>query len=289
MVGEIRHLRYARQTHSALARNAGHAFAARHALSIYRPGAIYSLIPKNACSTMRYSIALANGFIKGPEDIGWIHENNDTFVARQDELVCADYTFVVLRCPFRRLASMFLNKFVSGEFRLDRMWNTPEQRKNRIARVWSGKFAKDPWQEEWQEFTFRKFVDFLEHPQGLTFNSHWTPQVNFLVYESYDDVFQVENFSHCAIRLSARIGVDVQDARKLTGHGLTGATDVASARAADTSVRDLCNLIRTRSPPGYKTLYDPHLAKRVAQIYQADVNLYAQHFGAGGLLFPDLA
>ncbi|WP_366939281.1 sulfotransferase family 2 domain-containing protein [uncultured Paraglaciecola sp.] len=27
----------------------------------------------------------------------------------------ADYTFVVLRCPFRRLASVFLDKFVAKE------------------------------------------------------------------------------------------------------------------------------------------------------------------------------
>ena len=40
-------------------------YSKNHTLSIYSIDAIYTLIPKNACSTMRYSIALANGFISG--------------------------------------------------------------------------------------------------------------------------------------------------------------------------------------------------------------------------------
>ena len=40
------------------------AFSSEHALSIYPINAIYNFIPKNACSSLRYSIAVANGFLE---------------------------------------------------------------------------------------------------------------------------------------------------------------------------------------------------------------------------------
>ena len=46
-----------------LPQNIGHQFAARHALNIYKSSSIYSFIPKCACSTMRLSLAKANGLI----------------------------------------------------------------------------------------------------------------------------------------------------------------------------------------------------------------------------------
>lgn len=105
-------LRYARGEEVALSQNGAHGFAAQHALVHYTSGAVYSFIPKNACSTMRYSMAIANNCISGPEDWTWIHKNNGTFVATLPELVRAPYSFVILRCPHARLASVFLDKIV---------------------------------------------------------------------------------------------------------------------------------------------------------------------------------
>src|SRR5690606_5133059 len=73
---------------------------------------IYSFIPKNACTTMRYSLALSSGCIRGRQDFDWIHNNNWTFSASFRDLVSAESSFVILRCPFSRLASFFLDKVV---------------------------------------------------------------------------------------------------------------------------------------------------------------------------------
>ena len=72
-------LRYASADIWALSQNAAHQGAARYALSLYALDAVYSFIPKNACSTLRYSLALANGVLSGPEQFNWIHTNNPTF------------------------------------------------------------------------------------------------------------------------------------------------------------------------------------------------------------------
>lgn len=107
-----RKLNHVSGTISNLSRNNEFQFALRHTLQIYTSNAIYSFIPKNACSTMRYSIAKTNGFIEGEKDINWIHNNNKTFNSDLKSLIVADYTFVILRCPYSRLASVFLDKFV---------------------------------------------------------------------------------------------------------------------------------------------------------------------------------
>ena len=95
-------------------------FSSSYTLSIYPIDAICTFIPKNACTTLRYSIAVANGFLKDINDIAWIHSNNSTFISTQREVALAKYTFVVLRCPFRRVASAFLEKFVGREIESSR-------------------------------------------------------------------------------------------------------------------------------------------------------------------------
>ncbi|WP_373416736.1 sulfotransferase family 2 domain-containing protein, partial [Vibrio parahaemolyticus] len=49
-----------------------------------------------------------------------MHNNNQTFNATLSEALRTDYSFVILRCPFSRLASTFLDKIVSRESSL---WN----------------------------------------------------------------------------------------------------------------------------------------------------------------------
>ncbi len=81
MTTRPRLFRFARRNTAALSGNGARQFALSHAMCIYQPTAIYSFIPKNACSTLRFSVALANGCVSGDSDVNWIHENNETFKA----------------------------------------------------------------------------------------------------------------------------------------------------------------------------------------------------------------
>ena len=58
---QSRLLKYVQSDTGNLRLNPKHQVAASHALNIYSSGAIYTFIPKNACSTMRLSLAIANG------------------------------------------------------------------------------------------------------------------------------------------------------------------------------------------------------------------------------------
>jgi len=260
-------LRHARGDIAPLARNKAHRFAADHALAVYGSGAVYSFVPKNACSTLRLSLAIANGAIAGPQDWTWIHHNNATFRADLRDLARARFTFVVLRCPHARLASVFLDKIVG---RRPEFWTLHRLHHDR----------PDP-----ETLTFRDFVTLLETGKSLKADIHWRPQADFLVYEDYDAWIALEDFAAAVPLLTARAGLTIADARPLTGHG-TDRLDSVSGDFADTPLWQLAEMRRAGRVPNHGALYDPGLAARVAALYQADMRIYAARFGRGGLLFP---
>lgn len=267
---KARLLRYSRQSLQALDQNTQHVFAAAQALVHYPSGAVYSFIPKNACSTMRLSLAIDNGCIAGPDDWAWIHKNNRTFRAGLREIVMAPYAFVILRCPYRRLASVFLDKIVD---RRPEFWE---------LRGLEGD-ALDP-----ETLTFRGFVDALAKPGRLRHNVHWRPQADFLVYDDYDDWFRLEDFGSVPSRLHEKAGLTVVDARSLTRHGQTG-LDRLDGHHSDTPIAVLDQHKRAGLIPDPAALYDEALRDRVWRLYREDVALYVARFGGGRLLFPETA
>lgn len=259
-------LRHAGRSPEPLRENAPHRHAAEHALVHYPSGAVYSFIPKNACSTLRLSLAVANGAIAGPEGFAWIHKNNATFRADLRALATAPYSFAILRCPYRRLASAFLDKIVS---RRREFWDLHRAHGDGI----------DP-----DALTFRGFVAAIAPPRMLRSDGHWRPQIDFLVYRSYDDLFRMEAFAAVARRLEDRIGLSLIDARPLTRHGADGLERVAGAHA-DTPCHALLEMRRAGAAPRPESLYDPDLVAGVAGLYRQDLSFYEARFGARDLLF----
>jgi len=259
-------LRHARRHKVRLQQNAPHQFAAGHALAHYPSNSVYTMIPKNACSTMRFTLAIENGCIAGAEDINWIHHNNTTFVASLRELATADYTFVVLRCPFRRLVSCFLDKFVQKTMEFWVYYNAMDR-------------SFDP-----DALSFRAFVDSLQEYRVRTINIHWRPQSDFLVYEDYDSYFRVEAFDEAVAELRERIGMQVRDARELTRHGTAG-QDAPEGSFADTPTGALKRLADDGLAPRPEQFYDEALIGAVRRFYAPDIALYTDRFGASGLLF----
>ena len=172
-------LRNARLEYSPVSQNKSYTFSLAYTLSIYPLDAVYTFIPKNACSTLRYSIAIANGFLGDISDIKWIHKNNQTFMSTPREVSLASYTFVVLRCPYTRVASCFLNKVVDGNV------ITKDAKGNRTS------------------VNFYDFLLFIKSQNRSERNEHWRNQSDFLHYERYDEYFSLESFSEAINSLGA--------------------------------------------------------------------------------------
>jgi len=262
-----RQLNYTANSYVKLNKNMQHKLAQNHALRIYNSNSIYSFIPKNGCSTMRLSLALANGCISDPKDFEWIHNNSLTFSADLPSLLLADYTFVILRCPFARLASVYLDKIVSTT------WI-----RRSLQNMLKGKLESD-------EMTFRVFVKSLIHNETLRHNIHWRPQTDFLVYKEYDDYFNLENFSFAKDTIESKTHINIVDARNLTRHGIDSFILNSDSSYADYLVEDLQKLKRNGQAPQPSALYDDELITLVQNIYKEDISLYKCFFGNENLMF----
>ncbi len=268
-------LRHARLSIVSLRHNGPHAFANRQALAIFGLGAIYTYIPKNACSTLRYSLAIHNGYLRPGDDPEWIHDNNSTFVADKQQLAEARYTFVVLRCPYRRLASAYLDKVV-GAAALARVLVAKSRSPEDIDAVTA---------EDLHRLSFADFANSCLTPASGVIDAHWYPQVGCLVYEDYDDWFSVEAFDRATEAL-ARRGFVVHDTRDRIGHSTTGLKKV-DGDFANVSAGELYRMKRAGQAPTYESFYNAETRALVQKNYADDIALYRDKIGPQGLMFQD--
>lgn len=260
-------LRHSSKSYDTLASNSQHVFAQQHALNIYPSDAIYSFIPKNACSTMRTTLAVANGCIKDVADFNWIHQNNNTFSASLAELAKARYTFTILRCPFSRLLSVYLDKFLD---RTPQAWRYVELHKRAI---------------DIEDITFEFFVKSMTRQQIRNSDIHWIPQENFLVYEDYDDFFALEDIPTMAATLKQKIDLDLVDARPLTQHGADGYRRRAVKGAYRKRPFELLKRKQAGTLPTLKSMYSDELVACVKRAYRKDISLYKRKLGTENLSF----
>jgi hypothetical protein len=262
-------LRDTATSNKALGANLGFLFAAKHALQHYQSQTIYSFIPKNACTSLRYSLAIANGAIGPGDSMHWIHQNNGAFVADLRALLSARHSFVILRCPLRRLASVFLDKFC--ELTPD-AWDFHDEIGRRIAPA---------------DLSFGEFVRALSTPSTLVRNIHWAPQSAFLVYREYRHYFSVERIVHAQAQLQQLIGLEVIDTRAMARHGLDQYKLIEddSGRFANMPVHEIFALRRQGQCPSPASLYTAELVDLARSLYRDDVALYIDRLGRGDLLF----
>ena len=163
-----------------------------------RSNTVITWIPKNACSNIRYSVALDNGAISGIEDIAWIHQNNNSFNATNKELLNAQNSIVFLRNPFKRLLSFYLDKICHVD--------------NSQVDI-SYENAKKTFNTD-KETTFEDFVDKIyQNPQLILEDIHTKPQSDFLIYTRYCRYYSVERFDDATASIFKDIGLKIKDIR----------------------------------------------------------------------------
>jgi hypothetical protein len=261
-----RSLNFTATSLESLSGNVAHQFAAQRALRIYRSQAIYTYIPKNACSTMRLSLAIENGCIENAAGYSWIHANNNTFVADLASLITARYTFVIIRCPFARLASAYLDKIVGKE----------------PAGL---QFAQLIEKSSVDGVSFDTFVRAMQKSNIRGANPHWRPQHDFLVYKRYDDYFCFEELKDAISKIQIETGMVVYDARKHTKHGLDHLNMMIEGKHENVTASEIFSMKVSGKCPHPRTLYNDELIDIVKSAYHLDYELYLSHFGPKGLMF----
>lgn len=282
----VRTLRYSSVLKKKLIDNEKHQFSQNHALRLYNSNSIYTFIPKNACSTMRLSLAFANGCVDDIADFEWIHLNNATFQSDLASLSRATYTFVILRCPYSRLVSVYLDKIVGHESLANKLYSlihreVPNKKVSILKKLYYRKSKSFI-----SSLSFYNFVKYLKEERIKVADKHWRPQVDFLVYKDYDDWFCIENFPEAATTLKQKIDLDIVDARKLTLHGVSHLEKVNNKEFPNMAASTIRQLKATGSSPTPYSLYNDELIDMVNAMYAEDIALYKAQFGTRHLMFP---
>lgn len=284
-----REFRYAAASHASLASNEQHQFAARHALAIYAKNAIYTYIPKCGCSTMRYTLAVANGCIADASDADWIHENNETFRATLQQLVACDYAFAVMRCPYRRLASFFLDTVSTGGLRVKSLFARGLLGKAADEVSRATRWSSEAWTQHWRgritSLSFAAFVDRLAQGDAVLRDHHWAPQTRFLVFRNYDDIFCMERFAEARETLQRRIGLEVIDARSMIRHDTSRYEKIDGEDCSQWPASRIAALKSRGRIPAYQSLYDARTRAVVERLYADDLQFFGERFGRDVLLF----
>lgn len=240
--------------------NENHIFSLKHTSLHYASNAICTWIPKNGCSSLRYSIAKANGAISSINELEWIHNNGESFSANSKEILQANYTFVFLRNPFKRLLSFFGDKLChqGSSSSVDQSY----------------KQAKKTFEAN-DNTSFCEFVNYIwENPQLIYKDIHTKPQNDFLIYRKYDDYFTLENYPKSVETILAKSGLKIEDIRDQNSIYTTKGLEASSEFTHSTKATEFAKLMKNRKCPIPENMYTNDLIKKVATMYLHDILLY---------------
>jgi len=263
----MRVFKYANSNYMNLLNNPAHNFCLKQTARIYRSNSLYTWIPKNACSTMRFSVAKANGCIKGLEDLNWIHSNNISFNATTETAAVSGYTFVILRCPFSRLLSAFMDKIVGS---------TPQGWLFRQTCKYSF---------DLHDLTFKQFIDEICTQPLQQLNVHWHPQTNFLLFDEYDDYFSYEKLADAIPIIEEKTGIEIIDTRAALGHDIASIKGVLQEpEPYNIAAFDLLVHKKAGRVPAPEAMFDADIIAKIRQKFAPDFQLYESKFGKSQLM-----
>lgn len=244
---------------TSIIENKDHEFARNHTIVHLKSNSICTWIPKNACSNFRYSLAVSNGAIAGERQINWIHKNNTSFAATNKELLKADYAFVALRNPFKRLLSFYCDKLCNTNVNEnDTSYDT--------AKATLGTS---------ESTTFAEFVEALwKDPSLKKKNKHIRDQCDFLVYQNYTEYFSLEKYEYMSSRLRDSIGLKLEDARPFNSVITTYKCSNCKELNYDTPAKTIGEALAKLKKPITTNMYNPQLIQKVGALYFEDILLY---------------
>lgn len=246
--------------------NENYQFAINHTKVHYRSNSVCTWIPKNACSNLRCSIAISNGAIASVEEIEWIHANNDSFVASTKEALETEFTFIILRNPFKRLLSYFLDKLCHSD--------DPQE-------DLSYQIAKDVFEFN-SDMSYEDFINYIwEYPHTINEDEHTRPQCDFVLYRNYDRYYSIERLQEALEEIHTKTGLEIYDTRNTNSIYTTKDHDSDPGITHQTKALDIKNLYNQKKSPSIKNMYTKEMIKKVSAIYLQDILLYLRRVKHG--------
>lgn len=254
-----------------------------YTLRITAKNAICTYIPKNACKTLRYSVAVANGHPDSDETVDYMHQGMHDAMASANDIANCSYAFVILRCPYRRIVSAFLNKAAIKNSRARSLF----PRGSRLFRAKSGSAKGEAHAKSVEAkinaLTFGDFMTLLQARPLNRIDVHFRPQSYFLMKQRYTDVFALETLEDALPQLRDKIDLRIIEQRQNAMSKL----EKLNVDGSKLTIAELIDFKAAGFGPTYGSLFNADSRRAVETFYADDLALYKSHFGSKNLLFPD--
>ncbi len=235
-------------------------FSWRYELVFPRIGIRYTYIPKNACSSLKLTLGVSEGWLRpsdDPHSIAVYDRVRGKVFGRK----IVYPRILVLRDPGHRAASAFLDRF-SKEF---------DSAASQFARR-RGAFPR----QSIESITFRDFVALLVRLARPRMDPHWRPQADFLSGE-YSHVYMLSGIDALYEMLEGQ-GVPRLDYRPHATSRYLPLGDFAG----DIPVVELRHLRAQGIVPKPDELIDERIARELGIVYGDDYVQMRRWFGSSG-------
>lgn len=233
---------------------------------------VYCPIPKNACTFFKtLMVELSDECTDFKNSSYDIHKY---IRATQSKIKLTSFSYienqnylklVILRNPFERLVSAYLNKFV----RINKKTPIVQKVIDDVYNNFDLKREKD------SSITFSQFIDYLSRTEDYDLNEHWRPQHTFLGTNlvEFDLVFQLENLDSALEKLETQLGIKIDNkkTKNRTKYVLINSDDHFYDKYPQ-------ELQAYSGLPKAAKFYTPELENLVRVRYARDIEIYENKF-----------
>jgi len=238
---------------------------------------IYAPVPKSACSSLKvilYRLLLLDqpelpAFQQRDFSGRSFHifmDHNFTLYGRSTDHARAIlhspdvFKFTFVRHPLDRIASAYLNKFVTERYNSEQWEHTVPVLKD---------FFGDEVRPMSDAITFEQFVAYLLRMPDESLDKHWTSQHRFLAPGIDFHIGRVENFEADFRRFANRLGLPVDAIH-------ANRTVRRQAEVPDQAYWSMTpdQLRRLPALPPNRRMYNPHLEQAVCKRYETDMDRF---------------
>jgi hypothetical protein len=214
---------------------------------------LYCPIAKNACTSLKRTMVRISDIPMKEEILsGGVHvmtDQNNTgiqlcefHVEKVNEILAdtAYFTFVVIREPFERMLSAYIEKFV-----MNRKDKAQWRHTGAVVAAVQGCGVDDVDYD--RGITFRAFVEHVVSQPPKKLDTHWRPQFLYLEGVPYAHVYTVRDIARLTEDLSRHTGIDIEIERENVTSGKVEEVDVEGATDMDAAQLSRFGQVSTKS------------------------------------------
>ncbi len=247
---------------------------------------VYCPVPKVACSSFkRFAVELSDLNNKQevlnlpPKLFHAYVDHNLSFFAnylhrRQEAMALLEnpcyFKFAIVRNPWDRLTSAYLNKFVKP---ID-----IEQSSSPGKQVVEKHYRSQNLPVDYARgITFKEFIEYLLAHKNLEIDGHWQPQSMFINQNQFDYLGRIETLDTDFKAIAKRIGIETNlDWANRSQRAKVTENSASKEKYADFTPAQLRQLAQY---PAYTEFYTARLLALVKQRYTEDIENFGYQFG----------